>query len=795
MVVLRRRRIPIVASLVVDHQGATGRAPSVLWRIAKYLPASGFVALIGWLMQPGAQTRGEPFFSVPIEETALIERLAGHQALPLEASAESNGTRTFTVELRSDAGAALLASEALSLQVVTYSGSGTIVGGEVVFFDAESGLESGRFRAEPNARADNFGFIRFERLGPPAAGDQNNGQRARIELRVKGLQSLGLWTFQTAGKPLSGYLWATATATGSNDFLSVFGSLQLSAPTIALGRAQVVSAVWGFGGHSGIPVLAAIAVAFGIWILGSFLVAAGKAAMAFGGGLLFFAVGLVYAVLTPPFQVADEPDHFLTLLLMIESPAHEAGALLLAQESHAERIRFHPEQPFSARDVGLPLSSGWGPEIAPTISSRSPLAGIVWSALGPVLRAMPTAIALLTTRLAGVVFVAGCVVIALLFIGRLTTSTPSLFLVPFLGVPGAAQIAAGCSNYQYLVGACFLLCSAFGTLLLARGRTATNLPWLVAGAATGLAVSASDNGIFYIGFWAVFLFLWSMHAATLGAERSDSRSFGLWYTAGLLGVGVAVFLVSPGDLALPTMATALLDRLSPGPGDARHFSLLALGVAWVVVFAAIPRLGAWIGGFLRCGVKSGLKAGFVGISALALLFVALSPGWPMPDIQSSTAEPGLAEYCARSVYALLEGFGPGAGDMLVVRTFWGLLGWLDTAIPEVAYNALRYGSALGVLLLLGAGLRWGGLGVPAIALISLAALFVALAAACCLIDYNLHGRYLVGFYLLLLTAALEGYRRVLDRASVAPGAVLATCLAFVMAVQGSSWAAMLGRYF
>lgn len=789
-----------------SSEAPSARSARPWWRVSIYLPTLGFVALLWWLGQPGHQNRSQSFFYLPVDETAMVQILQKKLPMELQSARHDDGTTTFEIALRSSEGPVLTASPSVSLSVATYLKKGELVAGELRLADAVTGVATARFEAVPGQSVEDNQSIRFVRVGELNSDAVNADQIVTVSIRTRGLEALAFWSFQTTDSPLSGYLWASeASPSESNVFRSVFGTFELVGGESALNRAQLLTYMWGFPAGQTTIVFGGVTVALLLWILGSFGVGSffmgvahgSQIGFAISAGILSLAVGIVYLILIPPYQVADEPDHFLTMGLLMGEGHLDPGALSLAQRSHSERIRCHPSERFSTLDVGRPAVGGWKADISPTESNRSPLARTIWWRLGQFLKHAEANVVLLSVRCVNVIFVAISVGVAFWIMLRLAPSgtVQAQNLVPMLGIPSVVFTLAGCSNYAFLISGCILQCAAIVALLQADVLRRTRTVWITAGAGTAIAIVASDNGVFYVGFWAIVLTLWSVFSGVILAKANRVSWSGFWYIVGMVGVGIIVYAAAGGGRVLPVMAEDATKWLMPSLADSPATSSAIVAVIFFGLLAVVPPLGFTVG--LRCGFLNriqGVKI-LAAIVIVLVLFVVFAPTRQIPNLQSSPAAPTLLEYCGSCVYSLLEGFGPGAGDVFVVKSFWGLVGWLDTALPALTMNALRYGCAVGLVLLIVNAIKCKEIGVPVVLLTSLMALFIALSVACLLIDYNLHGRYLVGFYLLLLMVSAEGFRRTFPSRKGMHGVVLATCLACVMLIQASAWSTIINRYY
>ena len=297
----------------------------------------------------------------------------------------------------------------------------------------------------------------------------------------------------------------------------------------------------------------------------------------------------------------------------------------------------------------------------------------------------------------------------------------------------------------------------------------------------------------------MYWFLRGLHPDAKSIEIRKWQCFSGALIVSLMGAWLIIGLAAGDFHILPPAMTGFIERTVAGTilKDLGAQALVFTGFLASVVLLSFLALSA---GF-RLRAAPGLRIGrsaivlFLGLTVLFILFAKSSR---IPDFSTTP----LVEYALRVIYSFFEGFGPGKSDWLVTQSFWGEFGWLDTQMPELLNNLLRYGAGLGLLILLVSVLRqndyFGGAGLLLANLGSLSAVLAFTAAGYYFVHYGVNGRYLIGPYLLLLTIAYEGYRRLLagNRLGIADqGAVSALLGILCISVQTTAWVTTLNRYF
>ena len=153
----------------------------------------------------------------------------------------------------------------------------------------------------------------------------------------------------------------------------------------------------------------------------------------------------------------------------------------------------------------------------------------------------------------------------------------------------------------------------------------------------------------------------------------------------------------------------------------------------------------------------------------ALVFFALLLALPslhivhLPNIEFTTP-PAQWRYVKLAVYTLFTNLGIGGDDFLVIRTLWGGFGCPDNFFSQTLIDLFKAAALAGVFLLLIGQLYKKKIADFAKSCMILAlalAYYGLLAAACWQTGSTLHGRYILGFVMIVLAVSVCGYSQLL----------------------------------
>lgn len=658
----------------------------------------------------------------------------------------------------------LFEAETISLLFATYHDDAELIQAQLVL-----GGSTCVFYADPNARLADNKHLTFRRRA--CAGDTAEiSPTAELIVHSRGAPNLAIWTtvFSGAARP-EGLLVTIPTGEGPATY--VRGSY-MPPPAPPASRMILLAHVW----QVDMPLLAALLFSFYLVVLWgasqvwrhALSTSRGKpSVLPLGAALLFFGLCGTYAVIIPPFQAPDEPDHFLGLAEQSQSSELAADALRLSQIGHFERIKFRGAERFTAVDMTRPLDRPWAPHVGATRNeTRSALAHCVSGLLGRMLRTSTAGTALLTARLLNSCFLALILALAL-FLGKdppgsaFDGTVVAATVLAVLHAPTLPFFGMHVSNYVFLIGA-FLL-QVTGLVAARHGLT-----WKVAaliGLGIAVGLGAGVGGFAAAAFWCITLTAWAVllpRRADMGRQRFASLR---QIAVVAVGAGILMFLAITHNYQFPWVVATLrqvcsqedvsgLLCVSPGVVSAAALGI-GLALTWIARRAAqtaLTQKPAW---------RKRLIKAFASLVLLVGLVSFLSPTDGLPTIEGAERI-GLVRYIRKAVTSFfLAGVGFAKPEFYTVSSFWGGFAWLETLLPDPLIWALKTVPSAGVLLALIGVIRRQARhpsGPQALRdtfetmyLLSFVAALAGYVAVLALGSWsnraNLHGRYMIGAYL------------------------------------------------
>ncbi len=518
---------------------------------------------------------------------------------------------------------------------------------------------------------------------------------------------------------------------------------------------------------------------------------------AIGYAALFLAFAWAYAVVTPPFQGPDEADHFLDFAKVNDRKDIAETALYLANRGHFERIKFRTSENLTIADTVHPeLRTRWARHVAPRSDAiRTPLAPLLWQAEHAVLHNLDAGRMLLGVRLVNALLIAMCLWLGLrVFYGASRDRLATLVLgASIVALPTLPFFAMHTSDYTPLIGIYIgIACLFAGCVISGRigyptaaaigfatgiafvsSRSASAMPAVALTFVTlGLALTPGQNFVAKLKRgWATLLFVivafhlaLPLGPASFFAYVERKVGIPLWLLDA--GVIVAAALLVAGGIAVRQFWRRLPERISIG-------KLGRYGATAIVAFLC---LGAFLG---------------------TRHLIDIEPMRP-------SLRPSAFSYIGLCLSALLTSLPFGAqSDFFMSGSLWGGFGWLDAMPPDWMVKLLKAPQTLGLAALAILAAR-GTLSPTAMtwhtaALAAALAWVAALAVAARIVGYNLHGRYLLGVYLVLQTvAALGGYqwlRTWFSGAKLNGDLVPTVAAAAVTAIHAACLTVVITRYF
>lgn len=519
-----------------------------------------------------------------------------------------------------------------------------------------------------------------------------------------------------------------------------------------------------------------VAVACLLWLVASIVTANTEATelgnrlrygvrAALGTGCAAAALGLSYAVLVPPLQAPDEPSHLLSYALLtrgsldgVDAP-NSAETIQWASVGHLGRIRFEPEERFRPINIGSPLPPARRYIWFEDTTARSATGAIWWRLLSSHIgqRSMPKT--LLIVRLANALLfacIAGVSALLLSYASDNRVPYPQLLSSFILIVPTLPFFAMHFSELGPCIAMYVLLASSILILFLDTRRSS----W--AGFPMGLSLSlliiGGRSSLPMLPVIACVL----LARSVLGC-RGTRTSWEQTTSAAVFWIGFALgsstFLLVDHSAFFSQVQTTLLGV------HGRFAELIGPLLKPEVMLAAAPAgfLAELIIARLRAlhrvqQFAAGPFAGFGrricylgALLVLGSLVASLLMDYPHVADLDGPNDLARFEYVRSVIYTVASSFRLVGADHYMFTSFWLGFGWLDT-IPRAGLPAVI---AAGTGLLLAALLVHLGRSEDvrrttwlAIVGVGWWATLAAYAIATYQMQRNLHGRYLIGIYLI-----------------------------------------------
>ncbi|MFW5734165.1 MAG: hypothetical protein ACOCWR_03800, partial [Oceanidesulfovibrio sp.] len=482
------------------------------------------------------------------------------------------------------------------------------------------------------------------------------------------------------------------------------------------------------------------------------------------------ALALAYAVLVPPFHAPDEPDHFLSFAQVAELSELESGARELARAGHFERIHFRPWQRFLPQHAAEPYPIPWELfkdsdhfHVADSrMESRSALTYSFWKAIGPLFHGSSAAEALLILRLINAVLWSFACMAAMLLIEWLAPPDRRCFPLYLLFIPTLPFFAMHVSNYSHFAQAITVV-SGLALALFLRGKR-SDASGLLLGLACSLLLLTATSGATMLGL-PVMMALGRLLLAA--GDRTVIRRSAATYWFGLFA-GFAPLLFFHGSKELETLGAALVKLASSFGAPAGTAGLLDEVLPLTILLAAAAAFGSALemgasrlgAAFRRAIDASAVWTTRVGAAAFAVLLL-LSAFWVFPFLPQRMEAMGTLEYMGLAVRGLLSVFTFREPDMLLSVTFWSGFGWHDAYFAGWVVSLFAGLSGLGLLGAMVSVFRDPTRSIRLVSIVAGALLASVLMLYVVSSDLtkefpNVHGRYLIGVYLLVLSVSWSG---------------------------------------
>jgi hypothetical protein len=492
---------------------------------------------------------------------------------------------------------------------------------------------------------------------------------------------------------------------------------------------------------------------FGEWSIPGLLLAAGvlllcagvalaKERLVWAGTTGFAALCIAYAVLVPPLQAPDEPDHLLTFGRTASNLSFGKRLLFYANDLHFERIKYRADEKFTVADLEVNRYTTWAGHVSHLSNGRSLLTDALWSwgGLGRHLGKADPWVTIMVLRLLNGLIATAAVLWGLLLLtrgGRRADQIPvEAFLVALALIPTLAFFTMHVSNYAFVIAGYLLQASALPLLLDPKPWSKTTAFTL--GVGVGLSLAGGRVGLLTPVFWGPLLtahFLYQDPKATVREGYTRLVVMAL----GFASVLAFTHLVSGASLA----RNPLLAGFGQIPAEVgTKLGVLGLAACLCLPLLRFVKVPRWTWRRGPTLVASVVLAGLY-------LHTAFGVHHAVPDIEGASRV-SLTAYLryVEQAFALFMGLGP--SDGYIVKTFFGGYGWLEAPIRDEVLALIRFLPALGIAL---AFFRVSFAKTDLrpthtlICLLALAGYLASLAAGSYRLANNLHGRYLCGFFI------------------------------------------------
>jgi hypothetical protein len=270
------------------------------------------------------------------------------------------------------------------------------------------------------------------------------------------------------------------------------------------------------------------------------------AAAAFAAAMSF---STLYAVMVPPFQAADEPNHFMGLAGFIGRPELGNAATDLARRGHFEEMQFNGYQHFSPMDRGTP-GIPWNDGVAPDLGRGTGVTGL-WTLVRPFVHELSAPRLLLTMRIVNAVIFSVAVALFVWLVQRFTDADyPELLALPLFLIPTLPYFGMFMSNYAVLTSVYVIFAAAIAVASWDGPKAHVAGPLL--GLAMVAAVAISRSAVALLPFAGGVLFA----RLLLGDEKEGLRPAAVHWM-GLSGMVIAGLALADAGYVQQVQATVV----------------------------------------------------------------------------------------------------------------------------------------------------------------------------------------------------------------------------------------------
>jgi hypothetical protein len=525
--------------------------------------------------------------------------------------------------------------------------------------------------------------------------------------------------------------------------------------------------------------------------------------------LLISSAAMLQATLTPPLHGPDEPDHILTLLDVLHQPGQRQQLLDVARKIHFERIKFNAMRPFSAGMTVQPYMADWASHIQPTTTTRSALHSALWPKFLPLFSFDDINLSLLLLRIVHAVLFFATVAVSVWVLGGSSSAWPYLLVVTL--APALPFFGTMFSNYPFLVYSSLLIgaCLYGEAIQTPHGFRRS----LALGGAAVLSLLSAQTGIAAALIGLVVLLV---HPLVTNTREDRSQSIDTLFLScfALASFVVGWLLWSPAfwserklDIVLrlqnltPSAAlnAAELGQWAGSPFLVLITAIAATAIVWVVIDflkrVCLWRFENWRQSFGPRRVQFSFV--ILAMVCLVMLILIFKAGVPLQNIEGIDGAKYTPVGYLKSVFITMSrSLAAGRPDFYLTWTYWGGFGWLDALLAESSVALVKNTMSLSIVIGIWIGFSRQNL----LSKVWLVSIFISLGLALAILGLgaysngiNLHGRYLIPFYVPLAGLAATGLQFSKHHSLLKFWPMW--CLVVAGCVQSQVWNLLLTRYY
>ena len=469
-------------------------------------------------------------------------------------------------------------------------------------------------------------------------------------------------------------------------------------------------------------------------------------------GIGAFCITATFSIFILPFQAPDEPDHALTMANAMNSPRLTQELEALAKRTHLERIKFHTEEKLLTEDLKSVATMAWGSHVAATELNRSAISTHLWRAMAESFSNFSGAEAVLAMRLLQSFIFAVCAGWSFWILG---SALGAAQLLAWLAIPTIPFFAMHISNYGPLVSLTLVFSASVTALVWGQKNPKVGF---ALGSSVGLLLATSRSLWAFTPAIAISFFLGLL---TRTEKENFSQRIRYW-AAVCLGLTLFWLCITPEFLQY-TLGN-LTSRL---PVQLHEFvfksTTTPVALPFLFVFAVVADQLLNKLAIVRSEAKKKTTQILVYAVILGIVFSYvlpfLKPQLFLPDIETPSKIP-LPEYLKKSVVLAAGLFRFTAHDFYISRSFFGGFGWLEAPLPNWTTSLILLMGTGGLLIALSHIRKTADL-----ASLARMALIVSGLLLCVTLSakgnwdesVNLHGRYLIPFYIVVFSLCFSGY--------------------------------------